>query len=169
MKRLIVFCLAVLVALAPLSARGVPESRENEDIEETEITDVDPEDEDEPVVIPDIDIIPDPEDVIELEEDLQAIFQLLIEYIYLDGTQAADTCSEILPAGTEYSVPSPDIDGYIAYLQLIDGIMPAHNVQYIVIYVSPEEAGLKDVAYLFGAEVPLGLGFTVDHTGVCSE
>ena len=169
MKRLIVFCLAVLVALAPLPACGVPESRENDDIGETDITDVEPENEDEPVVIPDIDIVPDPEDVIELEEDLQTIFQLVIEYIYLDGTQAADTCMEILPAGTEYSVPSPDIDGYTAFLQLIDGVMPAHNVQYIVIYVSPEAAGLKDIVSLFAAEGPLGLGFTVDHTGVCSE
>ena len=76
---------------------------------------------------------------------------------------------EILPAGTEYSVPSPDIDGYTAFLQLIDGVMPAHNVQYIVIYVSPEAAGLKDIVSLFAAEGPLGLGFTVDHTGVCSE
>ena len=169
MKKLVLFLLVIVMAAVPLLACGAANSRGNEDIPETEITDVVPENEDEPVVVPEIDIIPDPEDVIELQEELQTIFQLTILYIYLDGSTAAETYSDILPAGTEYNVPSPLIDGYAAYLDLIDGVMPSRNVQYVVIYVSPEESGLEDVVSLFDLEVPLGLGFTVDHTGICSE
>lgn len=169
MKKLVLFLLVVVMTAVPLLACGAANSRENEDIPETDITDVVPENEDEPVVVPDIDIIPDPEDVIELQEELQTIYQLTILYVYMDGSTAAETYSEILAEGTTYSVSSPLIDGYTAFLQQVDGVMPSHNLQYVVLYVSPEESGLTDIVSLFNLEIPLGLGFTVDHTGICSE
>ena len=169
MKKLVLFLLVIVMAAVPLLACGAANSRENEDIQETDITDVVPENGDEPVAVPDIDIVTDPEDVIELQEELQTIFHLMVQYVYMDGTTAAETVSEILPAGSSYSIPSPLIDGYIAFLQQVDGVMPSCNLQYTVIYVSPEEAGLYAVASLFDLEIPLGLGFVVDNTGVCSE
>ena len=169
MKRLVLFFLAALIAAVPLLAGATVNSRENEDIPETGITEIVPEDEDEPVVVPEIDIVPEPEDVIELQEELQAIYQLMIQYVYLDGTTAAETYSGILPCGMSYHVPSPDVEGYTAFLQQVSGVMPSCNLQYVVIYVSPEETGLEDLISMFDAEIPAGLGFVVDNTGVCSE
>ena len=168
MKRLVLFFLTAAVALIPLLACATVNSRENEDIPETEITEVIPENGDEPVVIPGIDIIPDPEEVIELQEELQTIYHLTIQYVYLDGTTAAETYSEVLPSGMSFSIPSPEIEGYIPFLQLVSGVMPSCNLQYVVIYIS-EEAGLEDLFSLFDLEIPVGLGFVVDNTGVCSE
>ena len=67
MKKLVLFLLVIVMAAVPLLACGAANSRENEDIPETDITDVVPENGDEPVVVPDIDIVTDPEDVIELQ------------------------------------------------------------------------------------------------------
>ena len=112
---------------------------------------------------------PQSEEVIELQEELQTIYQLTIQYVYLDGTTAAETYNVILPSGTSFSVPSPEIEGYVPFLQLVSGVMPSCNLRYVVIYINPEETGLEDLFSLFDLEIPMGLGFVVDNTGVCSE
>ena len=61
-------------------------------------------------------------------------FQLTINYVYEDGSEAATSHSSTLTVGNTYSVTSPTIDGYKADKTVVEGTMPAENVEVTVTY-----------------------------------
>lgn len=60
-------------------------------------------------------------------------FTLQIDYLFEDGTQAAQSFSQTYAANSSYSVNSPTIEGYTADETLISGIIN-ENVHFTVIY-----------------------------------
>lgn len=61
-------------------------------------------------------------------------FQLTINYVYEDGSEAATSHSSTLTVGNTYSVNSPTINGYTADKTVVSGTMPAENVVETVTY-----------------------------------
>lgn len=123
-------------------------------------------------------------DIEEIIEEHQTIYRLTIYYVYLDGTTAAETYYDQLDAGTDYSVLSPEIEGYIATMLLVSGTMPARDVEWTVIYIPSEqeqktEDGTDNPIYYFNGsnqittiddyETPLGLGASNMNVGICVE
>ena len=94
--------------------------------------------------------------------------KLTIYYIYWDGRTAFPTYEkdELWP-GTVYHVPSPQLPGYTCSLEVVDGIMPNHDMVYWVIY-TPMRQGKHKVP-LEDYDTPLGLGNIQMHVGVCFE
>ena len=100
------------------------------------------------------------------ETPTPAPHKLVIEYIYEDGTTAWPTYLEDgLWPGTPYDVKSPIIAGYTANIKVVQGVMPNHDMYYLVIYV-PEGSELID---LDDYKTALGLGNIQMHVGVCFE
>ena len=62
------------------------------------------------------------------------VYTLTIHYVYADNTQAANDESRNLPYGTEYSVNSPNIEGYTADQLVVSGTMGEGNVEVTVRY-----------------------------------
>lgn len=175
MKKILIVLLAMLLALLPMYATAA-NSRENPDISDSEVTDVVPENENEEVVPPVVDIVPDTPEVQDLQEILKTVFQLTIYYVYVDGKTAAPTYNAMLQAGTEYNVPSPDIKGYTPSVRTVSGVMPMRDVEYTVVYLSPDEEDpafpykeMPEISTLSDYETPTGLGFSVSNVGICFE
>ncbi|MGN1310850.1 MAG: hypothetical protein ACI4VP_03995, partial [Clostridia bacterium] len=61
-------------------------------------------------------------------------FDLKIEYVYEDGTPAADPYEESVEYEGEYSVESPEIEGYTPSIEVVEGTMPANDVTVTVTY-----------------------------------
>ena len=59
---------------------------------------------------------------------------LTINYIYEDGSQAANTYTDALDYNEDYSVKSPTITGYTADKTLVSGTMPDEDVTVTVVY-----------------------------------
>ena len=72
------------------------------------------------------------------------LYRLRISYIYTNGTVAAEEYTESLKAGDPYKVKSPDIDGYTASMERVEGVNPGMDEQYTVIYIAEGES-LEDV------------------------
>ena len=175
MKRLLIVLFALLLALLPVFAMAV-NSRSNQDIPETTVKKVVPEDEAEEVIPPVVDIIPDTPDIIELQETLKTVFRLTIYYVYVDGSTAAPSYDAMLQGGTEYSVSSPTIKGFTASKQMVSGVMPMRDIEYTVVYLSPDEeipefpySEMPELYTLDDYEAPTGLGFSVANVGICFE
>ncbi len=100
---------------------------------------------------------------------------LTIYYQYLDGTAAADTHYETLHAGDAYDVVSPVIEGYVASILRVEGVMPGRDVEYVVIYVAQPKDKKKQPKdddkkiFLHAYETPLGLGNVNLNAGECFE
>lgn len=174
MKKTLIVLLALLLALLPALA-SADRSKENPDIPVIEV-EVEPEDEEEEVTPPDVDIVPDTPETEELQETLKTVYRLTIYYVYVDGSTAAPTYSAVLDAGTEYSVPSPEITGYTPSIYVVSGVMPARDVQYTVVYVTKEKeepvfpySEMSELLSFGDYETPKGLGFTISNVGVCFE
>ena len=164
MKRLLIVLFALLLALLPVFAMAV-NSRSNQDIPETTVKKVVPEDEAEEVIPPVVDIIPDTPDIM-----------LTIYYVYVDGSTAAPAYDAMLQGGTEYSVSSPTIKGFTASKQMVSGVMPMRDIEYTVVYLSPDEeipefpySEMPELYTLDDYEAPTGLGFSVANVGICFE
>lgn len=174
MKKTLTVLIALLLALLPVFATA-NNSRGNPDIPEIEV-EVEPEDENEEVVPPVVDIVPDTPEVQDLQEEMKTVFRLTIYYVYVDGSTAAPTYDVTLQAGTEYSVPSPDIKGYTPSIRIVSGVMPMRDVEYTVVYLSPEKETpvfpypeMPELFNLGDYETPTGLGFSVSNVGICFE
>lgn len=61
-------------------------------------------------------------------------YTLKINYYYSDNSIAADSVTQILEAGTEYSILSPEISGYAPNISLVTGIMPDNDLTVDVFY-----------------------------------
>lgn len=175
MKKLLTALLITLIVLLPVFATA-QNSPSNQDIADVEVTEVVPENEDEEVVPPVVDIVPDTPETTELQEEMKTVFRLKIYYVYLDGSTAAATYDVMLQAGTEYSVPSPAINGYTASIQVVSGVMPGRDVEYTVVYFSPEDkegvfpySEMPELFHLEDYEVPAGLGYSISNVGICFE
>ncbi len=92
-------------------------------------------------------------------------YTLTVEYIYLDGSEAAPTYTETLKAGDEYHVVSPVIDGYRASMKVVEGTMPARDVKYTVVYVKNGNGYIIIDDY----DTPLGIGNVHLNAGECFE
>ena len=104
------------------------------------------------------------------------MFRLTIYYVYADGRPAAPTYDATLQGGTEYSVSSPTIKGFTASIPIVSGIMPMRDIEYTVVYLSPEEdipefpySEMPELYTLEDYEAPTGLGFSVANVGICFE
>ena len=175
MKKMLIVVLVILTVLLPVFATA-NNSKGNTDIPETKVTDVTPEDENEEVIPPDVDIVPDTPEVEELQITMQTVFRLTIYYVYVDGSTAAPTYNATLQAGTEYGVVSPEIEGYTASVSVVAGVMPMRDVEYTVVYLSPEKeepvfpySHMPKLSNLGDYETPTGLGFSVSNVGICFE
>lgn len=167
MKKWILAVLAVVLVLSCGLALAA-DSKGNKDIAEVKITEVEKENEDEDVTVPEPDIVPDPKEVEELREELRPVYVLTIIYIYEDGTEAAPPFQQTENVGDVYSETSPTIPGFQTGTPVVSGEMPARDMTYTVVYMAPKE----DVARLLTVsdyEVPLGLGFTYNNLGICFE
>ena len=61
-------------------------------------------------------------------------YNLKINYVYKDGSKAAESHEAELPYQSDYSVESPVIEGYTANNLVVSGTMPAGNVEVTVTY-----------------------------------
>ena len=59
---------------------------------------------------------------------------LAINYQYSNGTPAADSVTQSLAPGTEYSILSPDVTGYTPDIPLVTGTMPEEDLTVTVTY-----------------------------------
>lgn len=175
MKKCLIVLITLTLALLPMYAMAA-KSREFPDPVNPEIIEIVPEDEEEEVVPPTIEIITDTPEVEELQEELKTIYRLTIYYVYTDGRTAAPTYSEVLQGGTEYSVPSPEIEGYTPSIRVVSGVMPMRDVEYTVVYFSPKDdtpafpySEMPEITGLTDYETPTGLGFSVSNVGICFE
>ena len=175
MKRILVVLFALLLALLPVIAMAV-NSRANQDIPETVVKKVVPEVENEEVIPPVVDIIPDTPAILELQETLKTVFRLTVYYVYADGMPAAPAYDAMLQGGTEYDVSSPAIKDFTASKQTVGGVMPMRDTEYTVVYLSPEEeipefpySEMPELYTLDDYEISTGLGFCVANVGICFE
>ena len=175
MKKLLIVLLAAMLAVLPMMAFAT-DSRSNQDIPETKVLDTEPENEDEEVIPPEVEVVPDTPEVQNLQEDMQTIFRLTIRYIFVSGETAAPSYDETLQAGTEFSIPSPEISGYTTVTPLVSGVMPKRDVVLTVVYLGEEDevsafqiSRMQSLASIDEYEVPLGLGFTMPNLGFTFE
>ena len=63
-------------------------------------------------------------------------FTLTIKYQYADGTSAYPSYTQTLDAGASYSIPSPDITGYIPTIKNVEGKMGESNTEVVVKYTA---------------------------------
>ena len=91
-------------------------------------------------------------------------YTLTILYQYQNGKQAAETYTEVLRAGTDYSVQSPTIAGYHTNTKIVKGTMPSRDVTVTVIYVANQEIETID-----DFMTPLGLGMGGVNAGETIE
>lgn len=67
------------------------------------------------------------------------LYTITIRYQYADGSEAAATYTGRLGVGETFAVESPEIDGFVASLVSVVGMMPAHDVEFVVIYAAEGE------------------------------
>ncbi|MBE5804317.1 MAG: hypothetical protein E7316_07380, partial [Clostridiales bacterium] len=90
--------------------------------------------------------------------------KLTIQYIYQDGTPAAPDYTDSLVFGDEYSVDSPEIEGYRPNKAVVNGKMPPHDIKVTVIYMKT-----GNYTFIDDYETPLGLGNVNLNAGECFE
>ena len=92
-------------------------------------------------------------------------YTVTIRYIYEDGTIVHQTYRGTFWPGDNYDVYSPVIAGYTASIQRVNGIAPARDLQFTVIYIRDDDS----ITIVPDYETPLGLGNIQMHVGVCIE
>ena len=90
--------------------------------------------------------------------------RMRITYRYTDGREAAPPVEQMLNPGDPYDVVSPVIPGYTATLVRVQGVMPNHDVDYVVLYLPGDGLHILD-----DYETPLGLGNVFINIGECIE
>lgn len=59
---------------------------------------------------------------------------LTINYLYSDNSPAAESVTQTIAAGAEYSIQSPEITGYTPSIQVVSGTMPEEDLTVNVYY-----------------------------------
>ena len=82
------------------------------------------------------------------------VYHLDITYVMSDGSEAPAAYSETVEYNDDYSVASPEVEGYTADVATVEGTMPAEDVAVTVTY-TPNEYAL-DITYVMadGSEAP---------------
>jgi len=62
------------------------------------------------------------------------LYTITVHYQFADGTTAFESVEQIMAFGTYYNIPSPALAGYRRSLMLVDGVMPAQNLEFTVTY-----------------------------------
>lgn len=70
----------------------------------------------------------------DINAPLPDLHTLTIKYLYAADNPAADPAVRSLAAGTEYSIPSPEVAGYTPDKPLVSGIMPDDDLTIDVYY-----------------------------------
>lgn len=94
-------------------------------------------------------------------------YTVTIHYVYEDGTTARTDYHGSFWPGNTYDVYSPVITGYINSIPRVNGVMPARNLQFTVIYIR-NTTGMT-IRNILDYETPMGLGDLQMHVGVCFE
>ncbi len=63
-------------------------------------------------------------------------YSLTIYYVYEGGATAAETYKQAVDYGTQYNVPSPEIEGYTADITMVTGTMGTEPVEVTVTYTA---------------------------------
>ena len=94
-------------------------------------------------------------------------WQMVIHYVYEDGTEAAAPYTAEVLTGEAYDVASPEIPGYTAVPVRINGTNPGRSEEFTVIYVKtvkrPKTVVIEDY------ETPTGLDGVFAQIGICFE
>ena len=90
-------------------------------------------------------------------------YKLKINYVYEDGSEAAESHEATLPYQSEYNVESPVIDGYTADKLDVSGTMPANDVAVTVTYKPQTNLSYTVNYYWNGTEIPVKPSKTVLH------
>jgi len=91
-------------------------------------------------------------------------YRLIIDYLYLDGTDAFPRIYKELYYGDPYEFTSPELEGYTPNYEVVKGTMPADHRHIRVIYVPDETDTIIDEY-----NVPLGVGTVEMNCGECFE
>lgn len=59
---------------------------------------------------------------------------IIVNYLYSENTPAADSVTQTLAAGEEYSISSPEIEGYAPSIPVVSGVMPDEDLTIDVYY-----------------------------------
>ena len=90
-------------------------------------------------------------------------YKLTVNYKYEDGSKAAESHEETLPYQSDYSVTSPELEGYTADKLVVSGKMPAGNVEETVTYTPRTDLSYTVNYYWNGTEIPVKPSKTVLH------
>ena len=94
-------------------------------------------------------------------------WQMVIHYVYEDGTEAAETHITTIVTGEQYSVASPEIPGYTAMPAQVSGTNPGRSEEFTVVYVKkadrPKYRDIEDYG------TPTGLDGLFAQIGICAE
>jgi LPXTG-motif cell wall-anchored protein len=102
-------------------------------------------------------------------------YQLIIHYVYEDGAEAKPTVQQSVAFGSAYSVASPEIYGYTPDLSVVEGVMPAQDVETTVTYkANPHKLTIEYIYHSSGEEaapahestVAYGTKYSVDSPAV---
>lgn len=64
------------------------------------------------------------------------LYNLIIHYHYVDGSEAHEDYKDRLPAGGTFVIDSPELQGYTASQVAVVGMMPARDLEITVIYTA---------------------------------
>ena len=90
-------------------------------------------------------------------------YKLTVNYKYEDGSKAAESHEAELPYQSDYSVTSPELEGYTADKLVASGKMPAGNVEETVTYTPRTDLSYTVNYYWNGTEIPVKPSKTVLH------
>ena len=91
------------------------------------------------------------------------LYTVTVHYQYADGTTAFESVMQVMAFGTYYKIPSPSLAGYRRSPMLVDGVMPAQNLEFTVTY-TPDGGSI----ILKNQDIPLA-GIGSRNVGDCSE
>ncbi len=63
-------------------------------------------------------------------------YNLIIHYIYEDGSMALSDYTTSVTIGDSFSRTSPSITGYTPDIEIVSGTMPSHDTEYTVVYIA---------------------------------
>lgn len=94
------------------------------------------------------------------------VYQLTVNYIFADGTEAAPAYKTEVRTDEAYTVFSPKIPGYKTKRLKIKGVNPGRDEGYTVIYLPEDQEGYANIDEY---DTPLNPGFNDLQVGVCAE
>ena len=94
------------------------------------------------------------------------VYQLTVNYIFADGSEAAPAYKTEVRTDETYTVYSPKIPGYKTKRLKITGVNPGRDEEYTVIYLPEDQQGFANIDEY---DTPLNPGFNDLQVGVCAE